>query len=235
MLICDICGKKLRNNGYRIDIIENPPGNRLHYHDLCKTCLKYVEKFIEIPNISYFEHGMNNKLHIGKYTATCQEVNGNIAVFCMDQYLDEIMKMNGESYETSELRKRINSKEVLSLFPEEIRSELVPFKNGDLVRIPYAEEIFSPDDIWFNMKEHFDIKQWPLMRDRKNKICFRNNEFEWGWLINKASVFVNTAHFANIDGNGFAHSNSDASLAGVRLVFQVRKDDENGKNKRSCN
>lgn len=149
-------------------------------------------------------------------TATCQEVNGNIAVFCMDQYLGRIMPILGETYEASELRKRINSEEVLSWFP----FDLVPFENGDLVRIPYAEELFSPKDITkFDICHHTYINQWSLMKDRRNRICYINNSIPgWGWLMDE----IDKEHFVIVDERGDMSKCITNEAGGIRLVFQVK-------------
>ncbi len=134
------------------------------------------------------------------YTATCQKINKKgDAIFLMDQLLDESMPMNGSTYETSELRKRINSEEILKIFGA-YREKLVPFKNGDLVRIPSEKEIFQ---------------KWELMKgSSENRRCYTKEGYHrWYWLRD----VVSAAHFANVYGG------SDASNAWrVRLSFKLR-------------
>lgn len=153
-------------------------------------------------------------------TATCQEVHDGIAVFCMDQYLERIMPILGGDYETSELRKEINSKSILSLFPVDIQSNLIPFENGDLVRIPYTEELFSPKDTTkFDICHNKYINRWPLMKDRRNRICFINENIPgWGWLMDK----VDENHFAIVNKLGDMSKCITNEAGGIRLVFQVR-------------
>lgn len=153
-------------------------------------------------------------------TATCQEVHDGMAVFCMDQYLGRIMPVLEGSYETSELRKEINSKSILSLFPVDIQSNLVPFENGDLVRIPYAEELFGQKDITrFDICHNKYINRWPLMKDRRNRICFINENIpSWGWLMDK----VDENHFAIVNKLGDMSKCITNEAGGIRLVFQVK-------------
>ena len=93
---------------------------------------------------------------------------------------------------------------------------MVPFKNGDLLRIPYAEEFFGDDDDY----EPSGKKQWPLMKDRKNRIAIREGEaYEWGWLQNK--VKSSSAYFADVSYYGHATYGDASTSTGVRPVFRL--------------
>ena len=64
---------------------------------------------------------IGDQIHVGHYTATCQKMTDDGALFLLDQYLDELMQMNSKDtneggYEASDLRKRINSDEILEEF-----------------------------------------------------------------------------------------------------------------------
>lgn len=168
---------------------------------------------------------IGDQINITKYTATCQKIDHNIAVFCMDQYLDENMAMNGTSYEESKLRKRINSSDILKMF-DFIRPQMVPFDNGDYLHIPYAEELFDPSEIKGLEEKHADIVQWDLMKDRRNVVCFRENEFSWGWCMNvrDSSDLFNrkkVSYFAGVTSDGYSAHYDAGYSGGVRLVFQL--------------
>lgn len=93
---------------------------------------------------------------------------------------------------------------------------MVPFKNGDLLRIPYAEEFFG--DV--NGYESSGKKQWPLMTDRKNRIAIREGEaYEWGWLQNKLEF--SSANFASVHGYGLTDYGNASDSLGVRPVFRL--------------
>lgn len=93
---------------------------------------------------------------------------------------------------------------------------MVPFKNGDLLRIPYAEEFFGDVDGY----ESSGKKQWPLMTDRKNRIAIREGEaYEWGWLQNKLEF--SSANFAHVSSYGFANYTGASNSSGVRPVFRL--------------
>ena len=50
---------------------------------------------------------------------------------------------NEGGYEASDLRKELQENSVLEIF-DSVREMMVPFKNGDLLRIPYLHFIASP-------------------------------------------------------------------------------------------
>ncbi len=179
--------------------------------------LRKLEALVQETN--EFKNG--DQIQIGKYTATCQKVTRKGALFLLDQYLDDFFKMNDENtnvggYEASKLRMELQKDSILEIF-EPVRSLMIPFKNGDLLRIPYAEEFFG--DI--NAYESSGKKQWLLMQDRKNRIAeCRSSSYAWGWLQNK---LLDTAlNFAVVSGSGLADSYGASSThIGVRPVFRL--------------
>lgn len=166
------------------------------------------------------EFKVGDQIEIGKYTATCQKVTKKGALFLLDQYLDEPFKMNRENtneggYEASDLRTELQKNSVLAIF-ESVRNMMVPFKNGDLLRIPYAEEFFGDVDGY----ESSGKKQWPLMTDRKNRIAIREGEaYEWGWLQNKLEF--SSAYFALVLYFGSTNYSDASNSGGVRPVFRL--------------
>ncbi len=166
------------------------------------------------------EFKVGDQIEVGKYTATCQKITRKGALFLLDQYLNTAYQMNRENtneggYEASDLRKELRKEEVLNIFSS-IRSIMVPFKNGDLLRIPYAEEFFGDVDDY----EPSGKKQWSLMKDRRNRIAIREGDpYEWGWLQNK--VKSSSANFACVYGNGGTGSNGASASYGVRPVFRL--------------
>ena len=172
---------------------------------------------------------MGDQVAIGHYTATCQRVDEKGALFFMNQYDDEARPMNeGRSneggYENSDLRKYLQSEEALADFPGEIRSRLVPFENGDLIRIPTIEELFGETecdmDDGSEWAEHLGGEQLPLMKAIANRIAFRKNNWEWGWLQNR--IKTSAAHFASVYSGGFAANVSASLVVGVRRAFLIK-------------
>ena len=166
------------------------------------------------------EFKVGDQIEVGKYTATCQKITRKGALFLLDQYLDTAYQMNREytnagGYEVCDLRKELQKEEVLNIFSS-IQSIMVPFKNGDLLRIPYAEEFFG--DV--NNYEPSGKKQWLLMKDRKNRIAIREGEaYEWGWLQNK--IKSSSAYFACVAHDGDTGYGGASYSYGVRPVFQL--------------
>ncbi len=163
---------------------------------------------------------VGDQIQVGKYTATCQKVTKKGALFLLDQYLDEPFMMNRENtneggYEASDLRKLLQKNSILEIF-HPVREMMVPFKNRDLLRIPYAEEFFGDVDSY----EPSGKKQWPLMKDRKNRIAIREGEvYEWGWLQNKLKS--SGAYFACVSNYGIAYYYGASYSLGVRPVFRL--------------
>ena len=166
---------------------------------------------------------VGDQISIGHYTATCQKIEGDGCIFLLDQYLDEAMSMNEEDtnkggYEASDLIIELNSDEILKVFDG---LKLTPFKNGDLLRIPYYGEMFGHDG-WYRSSgvEPDDCEQWVLMMDRRNRVADRRGEaYEWGWLQNKQVRSLTT--FSDVDNDGTAGYWDASNSIGVRPVFKI--------------
>lgn len=166
---------------------------------------------------------VGDQIVVGNYTtATCQKVTKKKALFCMDQYLDDASQMYADDntpggWEDSYLRSELLvSAKIWELF-NDILGDMVPFKNGDMLRIPYAEELFGA----LAYVEPSKKKQWPLMKDYKNRIAFRNGDWEWGWLMNTIKGSSTSFAFVNTLG-GHAPTNLTSTYRGVRLVFGLK-------------
>ena len=85
-----------------------------------------VERMIEIETNDIH---VDDRIHVGKYTATCQNTTSRGALFLLDQYI------TGNGY----LREALQSDEVLTDFAD-IRNYMVPFEDGDILKIPYGCE-----------------------------------------------------------------------------------------------
>lgn len=172
---------------------------------------------IETPDIL-----IGDRLHVGRYTATCQEITPNGALFLLDQYLDKAFPMNFKNtnrggYNDSNLRIYLQSDAVLTNF-EEIRPYMKPWNNGDLLRIPYYGEMFDNNDR-DDFVEPDSNEQWPLMKDAHNRVASRCGEPEWGWLAN--TVRDTSTLFYNVKGNGNAGTWSASNFVGVRPAFLI--------------
>lgn len=189
--------------------------------------MKVMRKMEVLANVEPGGFKIGDQIHVGKrYTATCQKVGKNGAIFMFDQYLDESMVMNHQEtnkggYKASDLRKFLQWLAMTSMF-NEIREMMVPFKKtGDLLRIPTAEEIFGQEEA----HEYFETlslkKQWPLMKDRHNRLAFRgeDQDKECGWLQNKCSN--SDDGFTAVDPEGDVDYETASAVFGVRVVFRL--------------
>ena len=168
---------------------------------------------------------IGDRIQVGHYTATCQALPGKgLALFLLDQYLDKAMQMNEKNtnrggYQESDLRGELNSEKILKDFTG---LELAPFDNGDLLRLPFYGEMFGHDD-WYNSGavEPDDCEQWPLMKERANRVAERKGEsYEWGWLQNK--YVQSAAYFCDVDDDGDASDWDASDSLGVRPAFLIK-------------
>lgn len=120
------------------------------------------------------------------------------------------------TYENSDLRKALNG-EILSRFPEEIRSRMVTLDNGDMLRIPTEREIFGENI--YGQEEPDTVKRWKPMKKKRNRIAFQGKEgaWEWYWLINRHKEYASS--FAYVSTGGSADYYSASHPYGVRPVF----------------
>ena len=122
-------------------------------------------------------------------------------------------------YLHSDLRKYLNT-ELLSLFPEKIRSRMLPMmiedSYEDYLRIPTEKEIFGNNPYG---AEESCTKQFYGMNHRRNRIAFEHtngkDEWQWYWLQN----YVSGASFADVLSNGLANCLYASYSTGVRPVF----------------
>ena len=138
--------------------------------------------------------------------------------------LPKAYRMNRENTNTggycaSELRDHMTS-DILALFPAELRDRMIPFANGDLLRLPTEKEIFGCNE--YGKAEPESVRQFEPMKSRRNRIAFRGKDesFEWYWLENE--VEDPAAYFAFVDTTGAANCTDASNAYGVRPAFKIR-------------
>lgn len=151
--------------------------------------------------------------------------HGNLCmVFMLLDCLKEECRMNRDDtndggYEESYLREQLRT-EYLERFPASLRLNMVPFENGDLLRIPTEREIFGENR--YGEEEPDTVEQFEAMKKRRNRMALdgSNGETQAYWLQNKR---VGSATlFCFVYGNGLA-TNGYASLSlGVRPLYRIR-------------
>lgn len=166
---------------------------------------------------------INIKLTNGvKAQAMAMKREENGMIFCFVDCLPGSRKMNGRAtnmggYECSDLCKELNS-EILRLFPTELKSMMIPFENGDLLRLPTEKEIFGTNV--YGECENFDVEQWKPMKKRRNRMAFdgsRAENFQCYWLANERRN--SSTDFAYVARGGYAYSSYASHSCGVRSAF----------------
>lgn len=157
--------------------------------------------------------------------AVMPEPDGMIfcAVDCLEKEYPMMRRGNeGKTYEESDLRRELNG-EILQRFPDDIRARMIPFENGDLLRIPTEKEIFGENEYGVNEPEA--VTQWEVMKLRRNRIAFQghNGAWEWYWLQNHVRDVASAAHFADVFDNGYADYGFASYSLGVRPAFKISK------------
>ena len=152
-----------------------------------------------------------------------QENDGML--FCLvdclaDEYCMNDTNTNEGGYEGSDLRKKLNT-EIIARFPADIKAMMVPFGNGDYLRLPTEKEIFG-ENCHGGYDESPYVQQWKPMKQRRNRIAFqgKNGGWEWYWLQSKCRD--SAALFACVNGSGFADCYGTSNSLGVRLVFKLK-------------
>lgn len=125
---------------------------------------------------------------------------------------------NRGGYAACDLRKKLNGA-ILERFPQEVRGLMVPFENGDFLRLPTEKEIFGVNE--YGENENESVQQFEPMKLRRNRIAFQghNDAWEWYWLQNK--VKGTAALFAGVGYGGIADYYFASSSYGVRPAFKI--------------
>ena len=146
-----------------------------------------------------------------KVSAMAMKEEKDGTLFVTVDCLEEERPMNSYDttevgYEACELRKVLNS-EIYDTFPEDIKEKMVPFANGDFLRLLTEDEVFGDERL-------------EPMNNRRNRIADRgcnSDELEWWWLQDVYSA----AHFALVRGHGDAHYYGASYARGVRPAFKI--------------
>lgn len=151
---------------------------------------------------------------LGEFTATVHKVTDDKVMLIFDDYvtnrpMNESDTNNGR-FEESDLNKWLHTEFVKAL-PYSIRARLTD------VTIPTVGEMFGWDDEWD--RNHFEAdndKQLPLMKQRRNRMAYYDNECEFGWLRNAIKKEFSSARFAGVNTYGHASYDNASGSFGVR-------------------
>lgn len=151
--------------------------------------------------------------------------HGNLCmVFMLLDCLKEECRMNRDDtndggYEESYLREQLRTK-YLERFPASLRLNMVPFENGDLLRIPTEREVFGENR--YGEEEPDTVEQFEAMKKRRNRMALdgSNGETQAYWLQNKR--VGSATYFCYVYDYGGADSNSASYSFGVRPLYRIR-------------
>ena len=151
--------------------------------------------------------------------------HGNLCmVFMLLDCLKEECRMNRDDtndggYEESHLRDQLATK-YLEKFPAALRLNMVPFENGDLLRIPTEREIFGRNI--YGDEEPNTVEQFEPMKKRRNRMAFDglNGETQAYWLQNKR--VRSATYFCYVYYAGYAYNSNASSSIGVRPLYRIR-------------
>ena len=151
--------------------------------------------------------------------------HGNLCmVFMLLDCLKEECRMNRDDtndggYEESHLRDQLATK-YLEKFPAALRLNMVPFENGDLLRIPTEREIFGRNI--YGEEEPNTVEQFEPMKKRRNRMASDglNGETQAYWLQNKR--VGSAAYFCCVNSYGGANSYYASNSLGVRPLYRIR-------------
>lgn len=151
--------------------------------------------------------------------------HGNLCmVFMLLDCLKEECRMNRDDtndggYEESYLREQLRTK-YLERFPASLRLNMVPFENGDLLRIPTEREVFGENR--YGEEEPDTVEQFEAMKKRRNRMALdgSNGETQAYWLQNKRVWSASSFCFVYY-GGGASYTTASNSL-GVRPLYRIR-------------
>ena len=154
---------------------------------------------------------------LGNFTATVQKVTNDKVLFIFDDYVAK-RPMNEDDgnvggYSQSDLKKWIDT-ELYNMFPAVLKQRMTGLS------IPTLGEICGWDDEWDrNHIEADGDEQLPLMKQRRNRVAYYQNDCEWGWLRNATKRKFSSADFAVVGDRGDAVCNAASNSNGVRPEF----------------
>ena len=151
--------------------------------------------------------------------------HGNLCmVFILLDCLKEECRMNRDDtndggYEESYLREQLRT-EYLERFPASLRLNMVPFENGDLLRIPTEREVFGENR--YGEEEPDTVEQFEAMKKRRNRMALdgSNGGTQAYWLQNKR--VRSATNFCYVYNGGCASGYDASDSLGVRPLYRIR-------------
>ena len=154
---------------------------------------------------------------LGNFTATVQKITNDKVLFIFDDYVAK-RPMNEDGgnaggYDKSDLKKWIDT-ELYNMFPAVLKQRMIGLS------IPTLGEICGWGDEWDrNHIEADGDAQLPLMKQRRNRVAYYNNDCAWGGLAPKCYQEGIFFGFAIVAADGNTNYGDASSSSGVRPEF----------------
>lgn len=151
---------------------------------------------------------------LGEFAATVHKVTDDKVMLIFDDCVTtrpmNESGTNNSGFEESDLNKWLHT-EFIKALPYSIRARLTD------VTIPTVGEMFGWDNKW--NRNHFEAdndKQLPLMKQRRNRVAYYDNECTFVWLRNVTKKEFSSADFAFVNILGNTNCDYASSSGGVR-------------------
>lgn len=201
------------------DLNSNKESNRV-CEEYCKADVEALSSVFHVITPEGIAVGDQIEIplgNLGTFTATAQVIIKDKVLFLFDDYVAErpMNKDGGNAggYSKSDLKKWIDT-ELYNMFPAVLKQRMTG------LTIPTLGEICGWGDNWD--KEHIEPdydEQLPLMKQRRNRVAYYNNDCVCGWLRNAAKKEFSSIGFACVDGRGDTDCSSSGGAGGVRPEF----------------
>lgn len=151
--------------------------------------------------------------------AVKEEFDAQNNAYMVFMFVDCLKKEYPMNERDTNLRQKLNT-EILERFPAAMRLSLIPFDNGDLLRIPTEYEIFGENE--YGEQEPDWVEQFEYTKKRRGRIALAglNGGLQYYWLQNKR--VRSAAYFACVNGVGIADSTNASYSVGVRPLYRIR-------------
>lgn len=171
----------------------------------------------EVANIQVGDKIQVPLAEFGEFTATAHKVTDSGVLFIFDDYVAQ-QPMNKKNtnkggFAKSDLKKWMDTV-LFEAFPDWLKGRI------ENLSIPTVGEMFGHEDEWDN--EHFEPdtdEQLPLMKERRNRVAYFDNDIEWGWLRNATKKDMSAAYFAVVGTYGTTICYNASDSYGVRPEF----------------
>lgn len=169
------------------------------------------------------KYQIGDKVHIVlgdvNYTATAiEEESDGSMLFWLDNCLNDKkrpMNIHGGTegkYDSSDMRKFLQ--QLSKTIPNKIKKQMVPFNNGDVLRLLSLREVTGEDArTWDKIDGQIEY-----LKDRRHRIKLFNGADSAYWL----SAVVHSTTFALVGYNGLANHDYASGALGVVPAFKLK-------------